>query len=71
MSEPVVPSTPDQKQARMKEFLALLPVTLEIAGLPDCHPDRLFTSDQMEARILSLRTAYKLARNLVREMSET
>ena len=69
MSEPV-PLTPEQKQARAKEFMSLLPLTLEIAGLPDARTDQLFTADQMEARILSLRTAYKLARNLVREMAE-
>lgn len=64
-------ATPEIKQARMKEFMQLLPLTMELAGLPKCHPDRLFTSDQIEARILSIRTAYRLARNLVREVGET
>jgi hypothetical protein len=63
-------STPEVKQARMKEFMQLLPLTLELAGLPKCHPDRLFTPDQIEARILSVRQAYKLARGLVVEVGE-
>jgi hypothetical protein len=60
----------EMKQGRMKEFVQLMPLTLEIAGLPDCHPDRIFTSDQMEARVISLRTAYKLSRALIREVAE-
>ena len=58
------------KQGRMKEFMQLLPLTLNIAGLPDCPPDRIFTSDQMEARVISLRTAYKLSRAMLREVAE-
>ena len=62
--------SPEVKQQRMKEFMSLLPLTIELAGLPKCHPDRLFTNDQMEARITSIRMAYKLARQLVREVGE-
>ena len=63
-------ATPEIKAARMKEFMGLLPLTMELAGLPKCHPDRLFTSDQIEARILSIRTAYRMARALVKEVGE-
>lgn len=62
-------ANPEQKQQRMKEFMSLLPLTVEIAGLPKAA-DRLFTADQMEARVLSIRTAYKLARSLVKEMAD-
>ena len=58
------------KPQRMKEFMSLLPLTIEIAGLPPAAPDRLFNADQMEARVLSIRTAYKLARALVKEVGE-
>ncbi len=68
MSEP---ATPEVKQARMKEFLSLLPLTIEIAGLPACPGDRIFTADQMEARVLALRTGFKIARNLVREVGDS
>ncbi|MBX9628690.1 MAG: hypothetical protein K2X82_33145 [Gemmataceae bacterium] len=66
MSEP---ATPDVKQARMTEFMRLLPLTLELAGLPRVT-GTLYTADQMEARVMSIRTAYKLARNLLKEVGE-
>ena len=64
-------ATPEMKQTRMNEFVRMLPLTLEIAGLPKANPTQLFTADQMEARIMSIRTAYKLARNLIRDVGET
>jgi hypothetical protein len=62
--------SPDVKQQRMKEFMSLLPLTLELAGLPKSPADRLLTSDQMEARVITVRIAYKLARNMVREIGD-
>ncbi|MDY3552932.1 hypothetical protein R5W24_002022 [Gemmata sp. JC717] len=64
------PATPEQKQARMTEFLRLLPLTLELAGLPKADPARPFTGDQIEGRVMSLRTAYKAARALIREVGD-
>ncbi|MGL6075973.1 MAG: hypothetical protein ACRC8S_17590 [Fimbriiglobus sp.] len=63
-------ATAEQKSARMKEFMQLLPLTTEIAGLPPCHPDRMFTTDQMEARLTAIRMAYKLSRNFLRDIGE-
>lgn len=60
--------TPEVKQARMKEFMSLLPLTVELAGLPPAHPDRVFTNDQLEARGTTIRMAYKIARQLVKEV---
>lgn len=62
-------ATPEMKQARMTEFMKLLPLTLEIAGLPKATGS-LYLADQMEARVMSIRTAYKLARNLLKEVGE-
>ncbi len=62
--------SPDAKQQRMREFLQLLPLTLDLAGLPKAPADRLYSPDQMEARALSIRSAYKIARQLVREAGE-
>ncbi|AWM39433.1 hypothetical protein GobsT_22430 [Gemmata obscuriglobus] len=64
------PATPEQKQARMTEFLRLLPLTLELAGLPKADPARPFSGDQIEGRVMSLRTAYKAARALIREVGD-
>ena len=63
--------TPDVKQARMTEFMKLLPLTLELAGLPKAAPNTAFNADQIEARIMSVRTAYKLARNMLKELGES
>jgi hypothetical protein len=63
-------ATPEVKQTRMKEFMQLLPLTVELAGLPKSPADRLLTSDQMEARVLTIRMAYKLARNMLKEVAE-
>lgn len=67
MSDPV---SPELKQNRMKEFMSLLPLTLELAGLPKAEGGRLYTADQIEARVMSVRTAYKLARALVKDIGE-
>jgi len=68
MSEP---TSAELKQNRMKEFMTLLPLTIELAGLPKTAPATLFTEGQLEARIWSLRSAFKLARQLVREVGES
>ncbi len=62
--------SPEVKQSRMKEFMQLLPLTVELAGLPKAAPDQLFSSDQIEARIITVRSAYRLARQLLREVGE-
>ncbi len=63
--------TPEVRQQRMKEFLSMLPLTLELAGLPKCAPGTLFNDGQMEVRVTVVRNAYKLARQLVKDMGET
>jgi len=63
--------TPEQRQQRMKEFMSLLPLTLELAGLPKCHPDRLFSTDQLEARAITIRSSYKVARNILKDIGES
>jgi len=63
-------STPEMKQARMTEFMKLLPLTLELAGLPKSGEGRLYTTEQIEARVISVRAAYRLARGLLKEIAE-
>jgi hypothetical protein len=62
--------TPDVKQQRAKEFLQLLPLTAEIAGLPVGNADRLLSAEIMELRANNLRAAYKYARQLLKDVSE-
>ncbi len=54
-------------QQRYKEFIALLPLTLSLAGLPQSDHGKYFTEEQIEARLFTVRHAYKAARQLVRE----
>jgi hypothetical protein len=52
---------------RYREFLELLPLTINIAGLPKSESPFNFTADQMEVRLHTLSAAFKLARQLARE----
>ncbi len=64
-------ASPQQvQQQKVTEFLRLLPLTIEVAGLPRSDPSRNFTEGQMEARVITLRTAYKLARQMVVDVSK-
>ncbi|MFM8274359.1 MAG: hypothetical protein ACKODX_18785 [Gemmata sp.] len=64
------PVSNELKQARMKEFMSLLPLTLELAGLPKADPIRPFTGDQIEGRVMSVRSAFKAARALLKDVGE-
>ena len=58
------------QQAKMKEFMSLLPLTLELAGLPRAETGRPFSGDQIEGRVMSVRTAFKAARALLKEVGD-
>jgi hypothetical protein len=60
----------DRQQQKVTEFLRLLPLTLEIAGLPKSELGRNFNEGQMEVRTATLKLAYKLARQLILEMAK-
>jgi hypothetical protein len=60
----------DRQQQKVSEFLRLLPLTVEIAGLPRAEPNKAFTEGQMEVRANALRAAYKMARQLVLDVAK-
>lgn len=62
--------TPEVRNQRIKEFLQILPLTVEIAGLPPGDPNRMVTPDLMEVRANVLRNAYKIARQLLKDVGE-
>lgn len=62
--------TPEVRQQRAKEFLQILPLTVELAGLPHAAPATFFTTDQLDQRVVTLKNAYKHARKLLKEISE-
>jgi len=57
----------NEQQRRYREFLDLLPLTLSLAGLPTSESGRYYTEDQIEARVFTIRHAYKAARQVARE----
>lgn len=60
----------DRQQQKVSEFLRLLPLTLEIAGLPRApDPTKYFNEGQMGVRADTIRAAYKLARQIVLEVA--
>jgi hypothetical protein len=57
------------QQQRAREFVTLLPLVLELAGLPRAEPGRYYTPEQIEARAVTIRHAYKVARQLLQEIA--
>jgi hypothetical protein len=55
----------DRQQLKMREFMSLLPLTLELAGLSRSELGRHFNEGQMEVRANTIKLAYKIARQLV------
>lgn len=53
-------------QQRYRQFLDLLPLTVSLAGLPTSE-SRLFTEEQIEARAITVRAAYRVAKTTVKD----
>jgi hypothetical protein len=60
----------DRQQQKVQEFLRLLPLTLAVGGLPPPEPGHHLTEGQMEARATSIRTAYKVARQIILDIAK-
>jgi hypothetical protein len=58
----------DRQQLKAREFMSLLPLTLAVAGLPPAEPGKHYNEGQMEARATTIRTAYKMARQIIQEV---
>jgi hypothetical protein len=59
----------DRQQQKVTEFMRLLPLTIEIAGMPHSETGKAYYNEaQMEVRANAIRTAYKLARQLILEV---
>ena len=53
-------------QQKYKQFLDLMPLTISLAGLPTSE-GRLYSEDQITARAITVRYAYKVAREVAKE----
>ncbi len=62
--KPQAPAADAQQKYRV--FVDLLPLTLALAGLPQSET-RLFSEEQMEGRAITVKAAYRVARNTIRE----
>lgn len=59
----------ERQQQKAREFMSLLPLTLAIAGLPEAEHGKSFNEGQLEARAMTIKTAYRIARQLVVEVT--
>jgi hypothetical protein len=60
----------ERQQQKVREFMSLLPLSLAIAGLPTSEQGKYFSEGQMDARSTAIRTAYKIARQVVLEIAK-
>lgn len=59
----------ERQQQKYREFMSLLPLSLAIAGLPDAEAGRYFTDGQLDARATALKAAYKVARQIIMDVT--
>ena len=60
----------NEAQQRYKQFLDLMPLTIALAGLPTSEPSKAFSEDQLEARAMTIRNAYRQARQIAKTCVE-
>jgi hypothetical protein len=60
----------DRQQQKVQEFLRLLPLTLAVAGLPESDHGKHLTEGQMDARATSIKSAYKIARQIILDIAK-
>ena len=60
----------DRQQQKVREFMNLLPLTLELAGLPRAEAGRYYNEGQIDARSTTIKTAYKVARQLLLDVAK-
>ncbi len=58
----------ERQQARAREFLQLLPLIVELAGLPKSETGHYYNEDQIQARAITVKYAYRVARQLLVEL---
>jgi hypothetical protein len=60
----------DRQQQKVSEFLRLLPLTVAVAGLAEVPAGHHLTESQMDARATTIRTAYKIARQIILDVAK-
>ncbi len=59
-------TSPDKLAQQYRQFLDLMPLTIALAGLPTSE-HRLYGEEQIEARAMTVRAAYRVARATAKE----
>ncbi|MCX7421015.1 MAG: hypothetical protein NT013_15945 [Planctomycetia bacterium] len=67
MSEPNPAAAAADQQRRYREFLDLLPLAINLAGLPTSEGTRNFSEDLIELRTNTIKHAFKFARQLAKD----
>lgn len=62
-------STNSDPQQVQREFLALLPLTITLAGLPTSESGRYYGEEQIEARAFTIKHAFRAAQGIIRDIS--
>lgn len=57
-------------QQLYRQFLELMPLTIALAGLPSSDHGKSFSEDQLEARAMTIKKAYRQARQVAKTCSE-
>jgi hypothetical protein len=60
----------ERQQQKAREFINLLPLTLAIAGLPEGEHGKVFTEGQLESRAMTIKSAYRIARQVVVDVTK-
>jgi hypothetical protein len=60
----------DRQAQKINEFMRLLPLTIELAGMPKSEVGRYYNEAQIEVRGNTLRTAYKVARQVILDIAK-
>ncbi len=67
MSEPNPAAAAADQQRRYREFLDLLPLALNLAGLPTSEGTRYYSEEQIELRTNTIKHAFKFARQIAKD----
>jgi len=57
-------------QQRNKQFLELLPLTIALAGLPTSDHGKAYGEDQLEARAMTIKKAFRQAQQVAKTCIE-
>jgi hypothetical protein len=60
------PTAAGDLQQKYRQFLDLMPLTIALAGLP-LSENRYYSEEQIEARAITVRAAYRVARNTAKD----